>query len=287
VIVRRRCRLAEWPPRPDTPAPSSPPAAPAADARIKVIGCGGGGGNALNRMIDSGLQGVEFWAVNTDAQALAHHKSPNKLQIGVEVGGVGRGGRGAAGSRCCARRVRGRWSAALARAPGQDMPSICARCRRCTPRRLSPRPAPPRPRGAQVTRGLGCGGNPELGFKAAQESEEALRKMVRPWLGWDARLAAGLPGCLAAWSQPAAVVRVRWQQGGRCGPGRASPAWGSASPNAPPLAMGPLSTAAARQPPIAGASVGCTCRVGARQELPKSSPRRQSGRVDVSQVLRC
>jgi cell division protein FtsZ len=59
---------------------------PAADARIKVIGCGGGGGNALNRMIDSGLQGVEFWAVNTDAQALAHHQSPNKLQIGVEVG---------------------------------------------------------------------------------------------------------------------------------------------------------------------------------------------------------
>jgi cell division protein FtsZ len=57
----------------------------AADARIKVIGCGGGGGNALNRMIDAGLQGVEFWAVNTDAQALAHHQAANKLQIGVEV----------------------------------------------------------------------------------------------------------------------------------------------------------------------------------------------------------
>jgi cell division GTPase FtsZ len=37
-------------------------------ARIKVIGVGGGGGNAVNRMITSGLGGVEFWAVNTDAQ---------------------------------------------------------------------------------------------------------------------------------------------------------------------------------------------------------------------------
>jgi cell division protein FtsZ len=79
-----------WPrilraPLPHLP-PARPPAPRAADARIKVIGCGGGGGNALNRMIDSGLQGVEFWAVNTDAQALAHHQAPNKLQIGVEVG---------------------------------------------------------------------------------------------------------------------------------------------------------------------------------------------------------
>jgi cell division protein FtsZ len=64
-----------------------PPVVPSADARIKVIGCGGGGGNALNRMIDAGLQGVEFWAINTDAQALAHHQAPNKLQIGTEVCG--------------------------------------------------------------------------------------------------------------------------------------------------------------------------------------------------------
>ncbi|PNW87338.1 hypothetical protein CHLRE_02g118600v5 [Chlamydomonas reinhardtii] len=84
------------------------------DARIKVIGVGGGGGNALNRMINSGLQGVEFWAINTDAQALAAHQALNKVQIGSEL-----------------------------------------------------------------TRGLGCGGNPELGRRAAMESEEALRRMVQ------------------------------------------------------------------------------------------------------------
>ena len=79
----------------------------------KVIGVGGGGGNALNRMIEADLRGVEFWAINTDAQALAHHTAPNKLQIG-----------------------------------------------------------------SQVTRGLGCGGNPELGRQAATESQEALKKAV-------------------------------------------------------------------------------------------------------------
>jgi len=84
------------------------------DARIKVIGVGGGGGNALNRMIDSGLQGVEFWAVNTDAQALANHAALNKVQIGTEL-----------------------------------------------------------------TRGLGCGGSPNLGQQAALESQEALKKMVQ------------------------------------------------------------------------------------------------------------
>ncbi len=41
-------------------------------AVIKVIGVGGGGVNAVNRMIDSGIRGVEFIAINTDAQALAH-----------------------------------------------------------------------------------------------------------------------------------------------------------------------------------------------------------------------
>ena len=75
---------------------------------------GGGGGNALNRMIEADLQHVDFWAINTDAQALAHHSAPNKLQIGT-----------------------------------------------------------------QVTRGLGCGGNPELGRHAAQESQEAIRKVGR------------------------------------------------------------------------------------------------------------
>jgi cell division protein FtsZ len=45
-------------------------------ARIKVIGVGGGGSNAVNRMIEEGIQGVEFIIANTDAQALKHAKAP-------------------------------------------------------------------------------------------------------------------------------------------------------------------------------------------------------------------
>ncbi len=54
-------------------------------ATIKVVGVGGGGGNALNNMIVSGLQGVDFIAANTDAQALQHNLAPNKLQLGSEI----------------------------------------------------------------------------------------------------------------------------------------------------------------------------------------------------------
>jgi cell division protein FtsZ len=54
-------------------------------ATIKVIGVGGGGNNAVNRMIEHGVQGVEFIAVNTDAQALNLSKAPTKLQIGAKL----------------------------------------------------------------------------------------------------------------------------------------------------------------------------------------------------------
>ncbi|WAA10641.1 cell division protein FtsZ [Fervidibacillus albus] len=54
-------------------------------ATIKVIGVGGGGNNAVNRMIEHGLQGVEFIAVNTDAQALNLSKAEIKLQIGAKL----------------------------------------------------------------------------------------------------------------------------------------------------------------------------------------------------------
>lgn len=54
-------------------------------AQIKVIGVGGGGSNAVNRMIDSGIQGVEFIAVNTDYQALNLSKAQNKSQIGAKL----------------------------------------------------------------------------------------------------------------------------------------------------------------------------------------------------------
>jgi len=82
-------------------------------AKIKVIGVGGGGGNAINRMIKENLQGVEFIAVNTDAQALFFSEAPYQLRIGDKL-----------------------------------------------------------------TKGLGAGGDPEIGAKAAQESEEELRKAV-------------------------------------------------------------------------------------------------------------
>ncbi|MDR0929329.1 MAG: cell division protein FtsZ [Oscillospiraceae bacterium] len=54
-------------------------------ATIKVVGCGGAGGNAVNRMVEAGLQGVEFIAVNTDKQALAMSSAPNRLQIGDKL----------------------------------------------------------------------------------------------------------------------------------------------------------------------------------------------------------
>jgi cell division protein FtsZ len=54
-------------------------------AKLKVIGVGGAGGNAINRMVDSGLKGVEFIAVNTDAMALEHNKADVKIHIGQKL----------------------------------------------------------------------------------------------------------------------------------------------------------------------------------------------------------
>ena len=56
-----------------------------AGARIKVIGVGGGGGNAVNRMVSAGLSGVQFIVANTDAQALGYSTAPVKLQIGAKL----------------------------------------------------------------------------------------------------------------------------------------------------------------------------------------------------------
>ncbi len=84
-------------------------------ATIKVVGVGGGGSNAVNRMVDADMTGVEFWIVNTDAQALqtAAADPRNHLQIGAEL-----------------------------------------------------------------TRGLGAGGNPEIGQKAAEESRAAIEQSL-------------------------------------------------------------------------------------------------------------
>ncbi len=69
-------------------------------ANIKVIGVGGGGGNAVNRMIESDVSGVEFWTVNTDAQALTLASAPSRLQIGQKLTrGLGAGGNPAIGQK--------------------------------------------------------------------------------------------------------------------------------------------------------------------------------------------
>ncbi|XWS09739.1 hypothetical protein CRYUN_Cryun39dG0015300 [Craigia yunnanensis] len=67
--------------------------APMETAKIKVVGVGGGGNNAVNRMIGSGLQGVDFYAINTDSQALLQSAAENPLQIGeLLTRGLGTGG---------------------------------------------------------------------------------------------------------------------------------------------------------------------------------------------------
>jgi cell division protein FtsZ len=121
--------------REPTPPPAEPAPAPAASrpapvqrtrdtswddlvretfAHIKVVGIGGAGGNAVNRMIDSGVDGIEFVSVNTDAQALMGSKAPVYVRIGDKL-----------------------------------------------------------------TKGLGAGGRPEIGERAAEESADTLGEMVR------------------------------------------------------------------------------------------------------------
>lgn len=69
-------------------------------ARLKVIGCGGAGGNAVNRMIGAGLRGVEFLVANTDMQALSQSLAPTRIQIGVgTTRGLGSGGDPSTGRR--------------------------------------------------------------------------------------------------------------------------------------------------------------------------------------------
>ncbi len=82
-------------------------------ARIKVIGVGGGGGSAANRMVEAGIKGVEFIALNTDVQALHHSLAAQKLAIGKSV-----------------------------------------------------------------TRGLGAGMNPDIGYRAAEESQNEIRNLI-------------------------------------------------------------------------------------------------------------
>jgi cell division protein FtsZ len=105
-------------------------------AQIKVVGVGGGGSNAVNRMIAAGLQGVEFIAVNTDAQALVLSNAPRRVRIGDKL-----------------------------------------------------------------TKGLGSGGDPEVGCKAAEESSDELYEVLK---GSDmVFLTAGIGGGTGTGASPA------------------------------------------------------------------------------------
>lgn len=92
-------------------------------ATIKVLGVGGGGGNAVNRMVASGMGGVEFWVMNTDAQVLDMAATPNRLQLGQKITrGLGAGGNPAIGQKA-AEESRDDIMAAL---EGSDMVFITA-----------------------------------------------------------------------------------------------------------------------------------------------------------------
>ena len=81
-----------------------------AAARIIVVGVGGGGNNAVNRMIDEQIAGVEFIAVNTDKQALQLCKAPTLMQIGEKLTkGLGAGAQPEVGEKAAERRVQKRF----------------------------------------------------------------------------------------------------------------------------------------------------------------------------------
>jgi len=114
-------------------------------ANIKVIGVGGAGSNAVNRMIAAGLSGVEFWSCNTDAQALELSAAKNRLQIG-----------------------------------------------------------------GKLTRGLGAGGNPTVGTKAAEESREEIAQALQ---GADmVFIAGGMGGGTGTGAAPI-VAEIAKEQG--------------------------------------------------------------------------
>ena len=92
-----------------------------AGTKIKVVGVGGGGSNAVARMMNEGLQGVEFHILNTDVQALNASQVPNKLAIGSKVtNGLG------AGSDPGTRTDRRRWRTPSASSKFWKAPTWCS-----------------------------------------------------------------------------------------------------------------------------------------------------------------
>ena len=85
------------------------------NAKLKVIGVGGGGGNAVQNMITSGLQGVQFICANTDMQALSRNNAPVKIQLGEKLTkGLGAGANPA---------VRPPWKASMPSGKPSAMPT--------------------------------------------------------------------------------------------------------------------------------------------------------------------
>src|ERR1043166_1163673 len=118
-------------------------------ARMKVIGVGGGGGNAVNRMIEARLVGVEFISVNTDAQALTKSKSDLKVQIGKKLTrGLGAGARPEIGRQAIDEN-RDEVAKALAKA---DL--------------------------VFITSGVGAGARPEIGRQAIDENRDEVAKAL-------------------------------------------------------------------------------------------------------------
>ncbi len=77
----------------ESPVNSKAERSAANPTNIKVLGVGGGGGNAVNRMIKAGLSGVEFWLMNTDVQVLEYGSTKNRIQLGTKMtAGLGAGG---------------------------------------------------------------------------------------------------------------------------------------------------------------------------------------------------
>ena len=122
---------------------------------LKVIGLGGGGSNAINRMIELGLSGVDFIAANTDAQALRNSLAPVKIQLGPQLTrGLGAGGNPEMGEGAA---ERGRRHPAVRGARPRRRPH---------PRASGGGPARSSPRSA-VTRSLTAGERSEPGAQKA------------------------------------------------------------------------------------------------------------------------
>ena len=108
-------------------------------ALIRVIGVGGGGSNAVNRMIRAEMMGVEFIACNTDAQALLQSDAPHKIRIGDKITrGLGAGGDTAIGQRA-AEEDSEKIAQALATRTWSSSPPGSAAAPAPAPRRSSPR----------------------------------------------------------------------------------------------------------------------------------------------------